>query len=214
MAMIRKDYTGKRLGNLLAVCPTYKKDDWNSTLWECKCSCGKKVIKSTRQLTRMQSLHCGCSGTLYESHKDWGSPEYISYTSMITRCTNPNRESYKNYGGRGIKICERWRSSYTSFLEDMGRRPEPKEEFSLERKDVDGDYSPENCVWADITTQARNHRKQRNNTSGHIGVSFHKGIQKWTAQITVSKKQKYLGSFEDIEDAIITRKKAEEKYWN
>lgn len=80
------------------------------------------------------------------------SPEYHSWSSMLQRCTNPKREAYKHYGGRGIAVCERW-LSFDNFLADMGPRPEG---LSLERENVHGNYEPVNCVWADRTTQARN----------------------------------------------------------
>lgn len=80
------------------------------------------------------------------------SPEYHSWSSMLQRCTNPKRPMFKHYGGRGIKVCDRWRK-FENFLADMGPRPKGK---TLERKDVHGHYEPENCVWADSVTQARN----------------------------------------------------------
>lgn len=80
------------------------------------------------------------------------SPTYHSWASMVQRCTNPKRESYRHYGGKGVKLDPRWRS-FENFLTDMGERPLG---LTLERTDGAGDYCKPNCVWADATTQARN----------------------------------------------------------
>ncbi len=75
---------------------------------------------------------------------------------MKNRCTNPKQSNYKNYGGRGIKVCERWLRSFAAFFEDMGRKPFPH--FTLERKDNEGNYEPSNCIWASRITQRHNRR--------------------------------------------------------
>jgi hypothetical protein len=80
--------------------------------------------------------------------------EYRCWQHIKTRCTNPRCKEYKNYGGRGIKICERW-MKFENFLEDMGRR---EKGMTIDRKDVNGDYCPENCTWSNWITQSRNKR--------------------------------------------------------
>lgn len=85
------------------------------------------------------------------------SREYRSWATMIQRCCNCNSSAYKHYGGRGIKVCERWRM-FENFLADMGPRPEGT---TLDRSDNDGDYEPGNCVWATRTAQSRNRRSNK-----------------------------------------------------
>ncbi len=78
---------------------------------------------------------------------------------MISRCTNPNAVKFKNYGGRGIRVCDRWVESFENFLADMGPRPEPSTDYSIDRIDVNGNYEPSNCRWLVKTEQARNQTK-------------------------------------------------------
>ncbi len=86
-------------------------------------------------------------------------PAYNVWASMKDRCSNPNNAQFKNYGARGISVCERWRESYQAFFEDMGPRPSPK--HSVDRINNDGNYEPNNCRWADSKTQTRNMRRNR-----------------------------------------------------
>src|SRR4249919_4143232 len=82
--------------------------------------------------------------------------EYLSWYAAKHRCSSPANKSYSYYGGRGIRMCERWERSFATFLGDMGARPTPK--HTLDRIDVDGDYEPSNCRWVTRTVQQQNRR--------------------------------------------------------
>jgi hypothetical protein len=119
---------------------------------------------------------------------------------MKDRCYRQACKSYKNYGGRGIKVYERWLHSFSSFYADMGKRPEG---MTLDRIDNDGDYEPSNCRWATRTAQAINQRMRTDNISGFRGVS--KAAKSWVAQIQIDKKKIYLGVFDTPQEAAYVR---------
>lgn len=137
------------------------------------------------------------------------TPTYKTWEMMMQRCTNPKFDSYSNYGGRGIEVCERWKD-FRLFYKDMGDRPKGK---TLDRKDNDGGYSPENCKWSTQSEQLRNTRLRSDNTSGHKGVYWHKTSEKWMAELTLENKSIYLGLFNTKEEAIDARKAGEVEHY-
>lgn len=127
-------------------------------------------------------------------------PLYNTYHNMLGRCKNPTDKRYEHYGGRGIKVCERWDSEggFTRFVEDMGERPTG---LTLNRVNNDGNYEPSNCEWADKYTQAGN--TQANNPVP--GVGWHKQRGKYRARIKINGKEKSLGLYDTFEEAVQAR---------
>lgn len=112
------------------------------------------------------------------------TPTYYVWRSMRSRCLHPSNRSYKHYGGRGIKVCDRWLNNYDAFFEDMGECPKG---LSLERIDVNGDYSPENCRWATLKEQANN---RRNNTPITFNGETMNAAQ-WAEKLGIGKDTLY-----------------------
>lgn len=138
------------------------------------------------------------------------TPEYMAWSHLKDRCNNANSPDFSHYGGRGIKVCDKWLNSFKSFFEDIGERPSSA--YSLERIDVNGDYEPRNCKWATREEQSVNRRAFKNNTSGTTGVCLNKRKTGWVAYINHKKQRIHLGSFKRLDEAIKARKRAEVQY--
>lgn len=149
------DLHGQRFGKLTAVRSLDGK-------WVCKCDCGGSSIATASNLRSGNSKSCGCEkrqvlGRSTTLHGQNATPTNRVWKQMRQRCLNPNHARYKDYGGRGITVCDRW-SKFQNFLADMGERPEG---LSLDRRDNDGPYDPQNCYWATAAQQASNTRQNR-----------------------------------------------------
>lgn len=145
------DITGQKFGRLVAL------EYAGKYRWKCICDCGNIKSVQTGKLKSGVTRSCGCLKLdivhVKPKHGMWGTSEYNIYMGMIQRCTNINASGYEYYGGRGIRVCQRWLDSFETFVIDMGMRPLG---CSLDRIDVDKNYEPSNCRWATNAQQARN----------------------------------------------------------
>lgn len=168
-----EDLTGKKFGKLTVVRrlkpEEVKTKQYN---WLCKCECGRYVSASANKLKTGIAKSCGCLkddfsiGDITRTHGKSHSKIYNVYSGMKQRCFNPNNDRYKNYGGRGITICDEWlgengfENFYRWAMEAGYDESKSRTEQSIDRIDVNGNYEPSNCRWADSYTQARNKQKQ------------------------------------------------------
>ena len=162
-----RDLVGYQFG-LLAVVKRIDSDRYGNIMWQCKCDCGGITETRSWSLTSGNTASCGCrsgsasaengrrfSTTHGHASKGAESGAYISWNGMKARCSNANHPRWKDYGGRGIVVCERWLNSFENFLADMGEKPEG---LSIDRKDNDGNYESDNCRWATAKQQRANRR--------------------------------------------------------
>lgn len=152
-----KDIEGQTFGRItvLRVAERRRK----AIYWHCRCVCGTEFVLRGSCLIRGQTTMCSpCGKKSSVTHGSRYTVTYRTFSKMRERCNNPNAINFADYGGRGVKVCERW-NNFENFLADMGERPSPK--HSLDRIDVNGDYEPDNCRWATKYVQANNTRSNR-----------------------------------------------------
>jgi hypothetical protein len=193
------DLTGRTFGKWLVLKRIPGHNKWGQVVWECRCKCSNIGLITGSSLRHNETHSCKeCKkqtirealATHNQSHCNNGnaSREYNTWTSMRNRCNSPTSDNFERYGGRGIKVCDRWQESFENFIQDMGPRPIG---YTLDRIDVNGNYTPENCKWSTIKEQANNRR---------IPTKMQKEIDNLKEQLELYKIR--FGSLEDKNLAI------------
>lgn len=217
------DLTGKRFGRWTVIKRVNNNVNNKQPRWLCACDCGAEREVLGVSIRKGSSQSCGCffkdrMTAIKTKHGLRGHRLYSIWKNMLNRCNNPKHESYKDYGGRGIKVCEQWHSIehfYSDLIDSYERHVREKGEIqtSLDRVNVDGNYELSNVKWSTQSEQNANKRINSRNSSGFKGVYLHnKEKSQWRAVIFVNKKKIHLGLFNNVDEAAHARKLAESKY--
>jgi hypothetical protein len=205
-------FVGQRFGRLIVTQILTARASNGAIVCECVCDCGATAYKNASRLRSGHTRSCGClvKDRLRQrqtKHGRYYEPEYRVWSNMNKRCKDPRFAKW--YGD--VRICDRW-ASYDAFLEDVGRKPNPV--ASLDRIDPKGHYEPSNVRWTTRTVQARNTKTHCTSKTGERGVSWSKTKNKWRAAIYADNKQKHLGYFNTMEEAVAARRLGEQQYWS
>ena len=197
-----RDMTPKLIGETYMKYPTETSQRrYRYGLYECQ-YCNIEFEAITKDIKKGHTKSCGCLRG--DAHGLNSNRFYLTWYNMVKRCTNPKNEDYKNYGGRGITVCEEW-LDVRNFVAWAESTHPNMEGYTLDRIDNDKGYSPENCTWSDKTTQCINQRVRKDNKSEVVGVRYHSRGEVWTAYISINNTRKHIGQFDSKEEAVEAR---------
>lgn len=201
MGMPLKDLCDQKFGKLTVIRRVLNPNAKHGTYWECRCECGGVVVARGDALKGGYRKSCRCLyGESHSTHGMTNTPEFRAWTEMLRRCSDQNRNTWHLYGGRGIRVCKRWVTSFEAFYVDMGERPSAK--HSLDRIKVNGNYTPENCRWATKVEQQNNMRRnKRVNFCGRI-MTLHEAMILSGCQLSKNKVRGRLNCGWDIKKAL------------
>ena len=172
-------------------------------LYECQ-YCGSEFECKSDSVNTGNTKSCGCLRGGNPTHGLRSHRFYPTWYNMTYRCSNPKSKDYKDYGARGITVCEEW-LDIRNFTEWCNSTCPKLEGYTLDRINNDKGYSPENCTWSDKTAQVLNRRIMKNNKSGYVGVIWYIRDKRWVVNIRISKKLINIGSFKDKIEAVLAR---------
>lgn len=152
----QKDITGQKFGKLTAL-RIIGQDKYSRNIWECLCDCGKLTEVMIGNLTSGDTKSCGCNHDGHPIHKETKTRLYNIWMGMKGRCYCKTDDAYDNYGARGVVICDEWKNDFLTFRE-WAYNNGYSDTLTIERKNVDGNYCPENCCWISKGSQANNKR--------------------------------------------------------
>ena len=199
---LERDMKPRLIGEPFRKYPTEKSNQKATYgLFECQ-YCKKEFEAQTKHIKSGDTKSCGCLRG--DAHGLTSHRFYKTWRQMVDRCNSPKIKAYKDYGGRGISVCEEW-LDVGNFVAWCDLTHPDIEGVSLDRIDNDLGYSPENCRWADRSTQNINKRISKRNTSGFVGVNWSKSKSIWVVNIKHHKVLKYVGGFKTIEEAVQAR---------
>lgn len=204
------DLTGQRLGRLLVIEKYEGKLYDGRTAWRCKCDCGNICLATTKVLRNGDKQSCGClrrEMLTERNYKHGGSVRnqqerlYHIWLDILRRCKNPKRRNYKDYGGRGIKVCEEWENSYLSFR-TWALNNGYNDTLTIDRIDNNGNYCPENCRW--VTMKEQNNNKRNNHYITYNGETH--TVSEWLEITGIKHSTMYqrLRNGWSIEEALTT----------